>query len=659
MPAGDPLTIASFDEEYRRRYGSDDGWLRACDALYDGGSRPARTIRTIPDKWGMNETLSKLEHGRRSGDARRWPQSLLDNCDFTARSPAARLAALRGGATGDTGVSHARVAPGRVVLLYRLAPDKGRIVRWKPEADGRHIVVQIVKQEGENRETTTTVRAPPVGSAQQTAPHEWRRADLVLTSGTPGSRVALDHDGPHVYWCDHVGARGLLSQSEGNDAELLTLDACSRRGDGEVTAVARGVQLRWKEDRRAPANLSNVEEIRAYLVRLATPPRTPHPDPVLRERFEAATTTVRRTQYGTFLTTTLDGAVVSYAYVGAYTRGGVGFLAPSDAALRTGFPHTHTFDRTIQLSSASQLCGRHENLASAACVVSSSGYASARDAMLGILHALRHIATSAELTTPPLLLVEATQPVWRSQLAGVLKVVPVAAAPPRRDGQDLPETAKSLSADDRIALTPDERFVRVKGRAQTLSMLCCCAHASLLDAMPALFADVDELRRDADAFPDAFEELPAQGRRAAREKDAVVVARPTAGEAVVLRGAMSGWTCTTVLIDANTGRRYQNRIRTLQLAPDVFESVGAQRARAVAFAVRTKRGLFVVDHARAQDPRCLLMPTRPTMYAVGGVRPPPALLLRPFPTNADLDAMIAFCASLSAAELLAPATSTR
>lgn len=139
----------------------------------------------------------------------------------------------------------------------------------------------------------------------------------------------------------------------------------------------------------------------------------------------------------------------AFARVGPLHRPAWGFLyALGDEPLQ------HTAARVTDFTNRAPFSGRRVNMAHNVCYVSGDG---AGDAATCVRAILRAVLAAAPLA-PHLLVTEAVHLRWRAQLAGVLGLRPVL------DAAQTPPPERRLVAGDRIALTPDERHLRIEGK---------------------------------------------------------------------------------------------------------------------------------------------------------------------------------------------------
>lgn len=596
------MSLVEFDRAIRNQYvAGEDGWYESCTTL-DGRFRPTRSVRVCSDF--AFEMGASVQRGgcdfRMGGDARRWPQSLLGHHavgELSRRSASARMELAN---SADKTVTHIRLsADGRSVRTYQaLAPHA--LARWRVDEGGEHVIVQLLNTQGQAERYATL----PLDAASSSS--DWKEAPQFLG---PGQTVRLDAN--HVSrWCEHLGTYPLVSSPKGW-ATLSSIRSSKVANDMVFADLMdrKGVVC-WRQHGVDAACLTP-ERVRGAILRMLRP----MPSASTGWEADAEVALSRDASHRGIVIHVSTPSASATIRVGPFTRKGLGFLYETDDAIKTGLPMCHTETRTVNLDECSQVCGRHTNCAHRACFVSGDGRSLPRPTLLAILRGLVAVDHTCDL-----LVAEACNPVWRAQLAAVLKLMPV------YDGAVAPELRRCVDVGSRIALTPDETHVRIQGGDTTVRVLyrsACFACAAF--AGPHHF-DASLFRTLQAAPPGAKVDITM------RRRGACFVA-----------SSDSAWMAHTVILYGR--RKCYNRRAPLPVFVDRFVE---NTSPDVSILVETPSGnIGIVDFASCADPRALLLPSTPVYRVTSFTAGNGQLMIRPFPTPSELKSMLAHARSYS------------
>lgn len=646
--ATEKMEFAEFDRLHRNQCRDDDsGWYEACYTL-DGQKRSRRTVRACdPMCSKLGESVRNGVDGRLSGGIRRWSQPILSDTKFEGSSRVALMAVRP--STNDRAVTHAKCV-GDTIDVYRRAP-RGYILRRRPDADGRHVQMQLARPVCSASEFRQSLVDANLRGLAETARFSAMRHERYIESflqENPGIRfedfrqalrprpgiflVPLKNeaaasrrewqqsqtpllvcDDPSVHACALFGNRTFQS-STNCPGTLIAIDSLVTEDDGVTAFATGGMSLRWQ--RPAPNHRPTAEDVRSYLIRLASPQTIGPP-------CHAVEYDVKKPDAMTVLVnaSTRQAAGKSTLRCAPYRQKGGGFVFCTDEALRTGFPLTHRDRATTSLDSVEE-----PNDLDDACHITCDGDArTAMCATLKGLMALDHV--------PKLIVVDDPNPLTRARFAAILKMAPVV-----DDDSTLPEHEVLLNAGDEICLTPDEKNVRIRGKKGVVPLIHNVSP-------PAAFSDCFAFNRaevDSIALDDLLDE-PCEANTTHR-------LRKRSDDDSILQADVSltyPWSEGDNL--GHRRRAWRNRYKPLQLQVDRFVPLDNRRAKASGFSILTEAGVLFFDNCKHRDPRLLVLPQKPIYRATGTVA---SLMLRPMPESSDVRSMLDFCQSKDADALL-------
>ena len=644
--------------EFERRHAdqcraNQRGWYETCVTL-DGKLRPKDTVRASSgDHARLGESVLHGINGNMGSDIRRWPQSLFD-ASKDRHSVAARLQVhrTRCGTSDDRNAQYVRVHRNVAEIYKKMAP--AFLLRWKLDSDGRHAQVQLAKaitSAEEMRESLVhsgyralldSARFPPSASAAYALDFaKLNSLDEAVLKATlqprPGLvRLPVTRGGPlhtkwsvglqfvdretvplsqdvDAFWCAHLGNRAVVHADVTPQSTPLSIVHRARRGR-ETTIRSEAGAVRWK----SPRLDKTVDDVLyTYLTELAAPQllqRTSTPSKVHAKR---------------------GGLGVDFFYEGlrkgtvqqaGYMQKGGGAVYTTDFGLSTGYPLTHTDDRTFTLDDAATLYRGYRNDAASAVHLRLED--ASRGAFLGALHAL-----STLKTTSTYLVSETSDPCRRMRLAGGLKMTAV--------NDNGPEHARILTETDKICTTPDEANVRVKNRAEVFPLLQGCE--GMVEPYFASSHDFNESRVDVE-YMDAWLDAVAD------HTESFEVAIRMDGPRLVLPKTMH---CLhNSIVFRFKRRRWANRMKPIRVRIDEHGGLPrhiTQRSN-ITLASGMAGATAVLDNRVHQDPRMLLLTQTPVYRSTGQSKP---FMMRPFPSAADLQSMLRFCAAPESEELFA------
>lgn len=603
-------------------------------------------------------------------DVRRWPNSVLGcNDRFCTHSPLARIDAHGRAFTNmdDRRATHV-CASDKQVWLYKRA-SCAIVLRWRFDADTRHVQVQLARDaanatnlrqqmvdagyrgvlaaaqfpvdfdgdyverflalndfeydliKGGLQPRPGILRVPIVARASSAAKGDARWRVMSVYTGLPrhGQELLLG-EGVSVVWCALHGVRTRTDLLPNIEEKLLSVIRMSAKNDGENAASTKAGVVRWLP----PVTLPNADSLRSYVVTTAAPTALQSVPSNLRvllhDNAKGATIRARVERDGTIVTT----AVCRRADPNEIKAGGI---YVTDEGLRTGFPLTHTSDRTLFFDNAAyDIDHTHRN--DMLDLILAESDRPGRAGMLGILNALLRIRGRY-------LGVVSDAPLWRAQLCAVLKLVPVVGIAP------LPEDALVVENTDEICLTPDEKSVRVRKKPLVLPLI------NHVELVAPYFADSLSLEAaDEDcALLDAHLDVADATLRA----DSVILRTDERGRLRATKCAPNvPWSADTIF--AFRKRRWRNRPKPMPLRVDEFASIPDHLRRRGTLLIQTSQGVVLLDLHEFRDARTLILPTR-SIYRSTSVEKIPNLMLRPFPSVKDMQTMIDFCNSMQCSEL--------
>lgn len=592
------MWVGEFADLHDARCREDpDGWLMSCTTL-DGRTRRPRTVRATDEAHRQLGSASLDTDGRMGEDARRWPPGAFAKDNVQHMSIRARFACV----DPYRGATDLRVADGHV-HLYRALSGEERVLKWRVEPDLWH--VGAVLANGSGLKARPGIVRLALRSRAASFSKEWTTLDRPAKV-VPTRDVELGVHAVAPLRQIHVGK--VMHTAMGGDVLVpLTMPIRIERSVAHASTPAGATTWRVPASHVCPDD----EEVRQRVLELAGCGCTRSMRAVPSIPGLAPKSTRIIPDEGILYRIPVDDGDELTVRVGPFVKPGGGFVYTTDYGLQTGHPHCHTSTTTVCLDSASPRLGRHTNLAAHACVVSGNGRASARATLVAILRFL--LQRTATPPMPALLVAEAHSPVWRAQLVATLKFGTV---------NDQDTTARLLTEGASIALTPDQRSVRIRGRS---------------GVVPLVFVDDAE-----HVLPRAFEGPDAN------VTDAAVEALQATLEPATRHSAT--WTSSTVL--SIGGRRVRNMWSPIPLEVDEWTKTDANRANALAFAIETpSHGVAVFDNFPCTDTRSLLLAAPPTYGTTGEAD---GLLLRPFPSQHALRTMLQFCVSDASNSLFAP-----
>lgn len=666
-------TFSEFDAEYARQYQNDgQGWYEACVTM-DGRTRLRRSVRVCSESFRrLGETVRNGNDGRMGSDVRRWPQSLFD-ASLQGRSPVARICLHKlftAAPTDDRTITHIRRLDGGDACVYRGMPS-GIPLRWRFDPDGLHMQTQLSRQVNNASEwrqhlveigrpdllklvfPTDSGDAYPIAFADANAlpikdviaalsprPQVYRIPlmdvvspkdstsrrgtwTLIDTPSVVHSGETTTIDGVDVTWCALTGQCRLKTFPLNDVKDLLPITGVRRDERGAVNADCCDKRVSWHDasEARAPT----LEELRQHIVRMCTPSslKTQLSSPCQMEHTVNARDdghVVRRVK-----ATDSAGDHAVRLTSGRYALDGAGMLFPTDEALSSGFPHTHASDRTFSLD-AKLVDADHENDADYVCRLQTQS--TSKIAMLALLDGL------SKTQNARFVVAETDDPVWRAQLAAILKMAPI------RGDDTPPELRRCLSEQDQICLSPDERMLRVRHRDLVLPIL-------MGKDMSTLVAPAFD---DANAFRGARVSLALIDElllSVDADRNAVDVQLRLDPSAQTLY-ALSGDTWKNDTIFGFRRRRWMNCLRPIGVSIDTFRELPHPLYGASAsFLINTTTGdTGVVDNCACRDHRTLALPEHAAYASTGRVAP--NIMIRPFPSTKDIATMRSFCASSEA-----------
>jgi hypothetical protein len=316
----------------------------------------------------------------------------------------------------------------------------------------------------------------------------------------------------------------------------------------------------------------------------------------------------------------------------------------TDAGIRSGVPPMHGKHAVCahpQLDSDAR-----ENLARVCCYFCADPPAEhnqRKAALCNMLFGLQHIARSVRPVPNVLLATSAHDVLWRAQLAAVLKLLPV------RDGADtpFPEERIVVCSTDMVASSPDFKHLRVRNKC----ILPIVYHSAVInDARRCAFsvahfhrqrfASLDELSQYCEPCDDATVTRNAPEVRI-RMNDRL-------GALQVCGGDSSSAQFGDNLVLRCERRAWRNRRSALQLhTSDAFASLhGYVRPHTRCLLVHTPLGVGCVDVCEATDVRKLILSSVETLKTTTPLSEP--LLMRPFPTLSEVDAILTACNAAAA-----------
>lgn len=643
------MRLDEFEKAHRHQCHTDaQGWLTSCQTL-DGKTRRAETVRPCDPEHTMigQSVRDGGPDGRMGGDARRWPQSLLGTETLRGRSARAleKLMTISRHASDDRAlVSHVRRRSGasRVVDVYGRLPADAPVLRIRPASDGLHLDAQLGWALNGSLDLRPGIfKLPLVVGARTTPSASTGRGgfSVVRSTTTEPDADALVLDGTTVNACALLGTRRLVSPPPDEPVDgsggVEPVERIVREGERYRVRLRSGAMLRWAFERpeRASAELT-----RAALLRIglgdpnASKRRSRHVPSETRVEVRGAT----NPRDGRLLRVDLIDASTDATRGEAHLRlanmyrPGAGFVYVTDEGVRTGHPLTHTERTTVNLDCDARMCGRYSNRAADACIASGNGGHDARGTMLALLHGMLRVDRA-----PASLFIEARHPVWRAQVAMVLKAMPVVDS--RGDGARGELGVFGEGRPVELAATPDFEHARLRNEGVR-------GGSTTAPILPLRIGALDP-RFDSSS---AFEE----GMITPNTIDAAMLrldSAPKAQVGVRLRLSDGRLLCCPPLpvewnadvIFTYRGRFWQNVDAPIELRVDEFAPVDPRdRANLL---VRASSRLGIVDLSLHRDPRVLLLPRQP-IYRCTGILDAP-LMYRPFPTESELRSMVAFCES--------------
>lgn len=675
------MKFADFSRRHREQCIDDGrGWYETC-FTFDGRKRPRETLRVCPEEaTGLGESVTGGVDGRMGSDVRRWPETTLGHLGgLNVRSPRARVdahARFTNDFSDDRRATHVASSEGQT-RLYKKAP-RGIILRWRYDKDGHHVHVQLARPttdatslrqqmvdanyrgvldiatfpEGgghdylsrflETNDMTFeqlssglrprpgVYRVPLLTPRTTTSQYQWMPvSDDRLLLPSHGEIVRLQ-DGTSVVWCTLHGLR--VASDKTVDAALeqpTLLNSVMPMTDREVVGAHDGGRVRWK----AIASVPTSDTLRSYIVGASAPN-------MLSKVASSLSVSVRHSlaDGGMICSVQRGGDTIATSTTSRYvtTPPVMGGVYVTDDGIRSGFPMTHTKDRTFVMEPYWKT-DEHQNDADEILYVHTDR--PGRAGLIGILHAILHGQASYVAAI-------ASDPIWRAQLCGVLKLMPVA-----HPSVVLPEHELLIGPTDRLALAPDELHVRIKGSSKVLPLM-----HNHSDMVAPFYADLDALR-DASHTIDDMDAILEPASDTARTECVLLRVDPeTKRVNVVNDGATIFWSNTTVF--SYRKRRWRNVASPITLAVDRFELLPAHIQGRGSFLVRTSNRILLLDVHASTDPRLLVLPTRPVYMS--SIPPSTAhFMLRPYPSKADVQTMLDFCQSVQCRELFRACASTQ
>lgn len=664
-------SFSEFDAAYARQYQNDgQGWYEACVTM-DGRTRLRRRVRVCSESCRrLGETVRDGGDGRMGSDVRRWPQSLFD-ATLQTRSPVARLHLhnmFTATPTDDRTITHIRRSDYSHASVYRGMPTAIPL-RWRLDPDGRHMQLQLARQvnnasewrqhlievgrpdlaklkfpsqsgeaypiefANENNlalETIIAALSPrpmvfrvPLVNPTTTKTHESVRRGVWKTIDSPRVVRAAETttiDGVALTWCALTGECRIKSLPT-DDERVLPITNVRRDESGVVNADHDNKRISWhvNSDARAPTS----EEMRQHLVRMCSPHSVKQPHVSL-PRMEHVVNVLNDGKVVRRVKAIEAGSTVATARLigGPYSQKAAGVLFTTDEALSSGFPHTHSSDRTLSFD-PEIVDAEHMNDANRACIVQTD--TTTRASMLALLDGLSNV------NDYEFLIAETDDPVWRAQLAAILKMAPLGGLGPP------PELERCLAANDHVCLSPDERVLRVQKREWILPIVKGKDMMTL--AAPA-FKDAVTFR-NMNVTPTLLDKLLLSVDVNRHEVDVQLRLDPSTQTLYVAPG--EAWKNDAVL--GFRRKRWINCLKPIHVAIDTFcELPHPLYSTAAGFLIKTTSGdAGVVDNCVCRDHRTLALPESAAYGCTGCVAS--NTLIRPFPSPKDLDTMRSFCAS--------------
>lgn len=642
------------------------GWYETCFTM-DGQKRGRLSVRVCAQSHvSLGDSVAGGADGRMGSDIRRWPETALGyNDGLSTRSPRARLEAhsRQLGSLDDRRASHALVS-GDQVWLYKQAP-LGIALRWRFDSDKQHVQIQLARPatdaaslrqqfvdagsrhlQGalfpENsghgyvddflklndmsfddvssalRPRPCIIRVPLLTTSSNVADGRWNKMTHNCVASTHGAAVSLDVS-TTVMWCALHGLRSVICDREVHETrEPVLLQSVHQSSCSEAIGLYEGGRLQWI----VPPSPPTSESVRSYAIALSTA-NTPHKLPT-----SLVATIFHSDHDGLSCEIQRDGRVISTAWSSPLSDAGLnlGALYTTDNGLRTGFPLTHTSQRTFVTDPSWQLDG-YVNDANDVLLMHTDRQG--RAGLLGILHILSQ-------SRAKYVAIEAQDPVWRAQLCGVLKLVPVA-----HPDVTLPEEELLVQPEDTLALTPDERGVRIKNSSVVVPLLhnrTDMVQPFLIDANSLLCAKLSVQDMSDVLLPSTAARLESVILQLDKDTDCLVAAP----------GASVPWTNSTVF--SFRRHRWRNMMVPVPLKVDRFETLPVRLRSKGSLLVRTSTDTMLLDLHRITDSRSLVLPTWP-VYKTSQQPSTPHLMLRPYPSRNDVESMKSFCTSTQCREL--------
>ncbi len=664
------MRIDEFHVVHSKQCGVDrNGWFQPCK-LIDGTYRLPTTIRGCDVSCtNLGETVRIIDRDNRMGSGiLRWPQSVFGTAGVLARSARARLKLHdNSGSLDDRGITHVRRGANDAILhIYRALPRHAWILRARDHPDGEHVDLQLAKpvnsmeelkeMAGENAwddssiiPSAESIRKKGILAALlETNPSlEYAQISEMLTPRPGVFRVpnasqtklgsvkflpvrnvkrssddtTLDIEQTRLVKCVHAGTRRLLIGP--TETSCVCVQSVSKEHDSVRVQTAAGLFRYMCEKRQA----MTPEHERQNILRFArfgggSARRIIHD--------ECSVSVTQNPQDGRMVHVTVlyDGNVMANIFLRhtSYNRPGGGFLYVTDEGIATGHPLTHSDDRTINLDCDTLMCGKHRNLAGAACITSGNGRDEPRATLIGMLVGLGSMLDAS------CLFIEAYDPVWRAQLSSVLKVCPVV-----DDHKELPEFKRQgvdKSGFVEVALTPDETHVRINKSSKTIPL-----EEWRHEVVMPFFSTVSEFN----AMAPTIETLSSL------LEPCSIGTTPHAVIKLVSRGSHLAIVSSTVKLSTTSIFRYRHEFymnyhKSFVLHIDRFVKIHVGSRLNLSVWAGDKK--CVLDLSISTDPRTLLLPSNP-IYKVTGTLDCP-VMYRPFPSANDIAGMLEFCRSTDA-----------
>jgi len=671
-------TFYEFNSIHKKRHVNNGlGWYNACLTM-DGRFRPDKSVRVPPDSDDV--TLGNdpsVDAGQTSGNLQRLPQTLLIPENFTHRSIVARITASQSQKSRD--VPDFMRWNGAIELYANSRMLHWCIVQWKINTkDPMELILRMSKPCMSRSEFTARMlsNSPSVQTMQR-----FDRFKYPVDGTTNWFLEFLTHNegAMSLIWEE------ILASTSTSVRVPILRPPESKLTSGWYSPKTPGDLFLQKKDGNAcicTGSLCVTIEPVVHIVRR---------HPVDKSRYTVMSNTLARVLHvaytGNKCTATLETGAIEWLVpcrpittitlqtyihslidvhesagrhdnstpgilrlknslrtptralcikVKSYTLQGAGFVFTTDAGLTTGVPHMHTKTRTACLD-AIQLPATHRNVLARVIHVQLEHDIEnhGRSVMCTLLNKLLELHTDTA-ALPEFVVFETRDIVWRAQLAIVFKAFPLYSKL-----YTPPEFTKLLSSPTSLALTPDLKFVRVKGQPSVLPILDITLHAEMA------FISANDLFAARYTFEDITQLLEPH----ARCKNMVKLRVNEDGFVVCVSPITRAQWSPSVIFQCN-GTILKNTYRQISLSTSDFTVI--KRANVAIPIALGSQFLGFVNNSVYNNPLSLAISERPVYMCTGQLDRD--LMIRSVPTRDEINEMLHFCEHEGGHQLFANVT---